>query len=69
MKVLSSFIKYFTKDLTKVILNYIITLSVPGLNTYLHGHSRPIKPDLTYQNPTKLLALYKETRKPFEVSN
>ena len=47
------------KDLTKVILNYIITLSVPGLNTYPSGHSRPIKPDLTYQDPTK----------PFEVSN
>ena len=57
------------KDLTKVILNYIITLSVPGLNTYLHGHSRPIKPDLTCQDPTKLLALYKETIKLFEVSN
>ena len=57
------------KDLTKVILNYIITLSVPRLNTYPTGHSRPIEPDLTYQDPTKLLALYKETRKPFEVSN
>ena len=37
------------KDLTKLILNYIITLGVPGLNTYPSGHSRPIKPDLTCQ--------------------
>ena len=47
------------KDLTKLILNYIITLGVPGLNTYPSGPARPIKPDLTYQDPTK----------PFEVSN
>lgn len=62
MKALSSFIKYFTKDLTKLILNYIITLSVPGLNTYLHGHSRPIEPEQTCQDPNKPFKL-------FEVSN
>jgi len=43
---LSSFLKYFTKNLTNCVLNYIITLSVPRLK-----HILTVIPDLL--NPNK----------------